>query len=500
MENKDQKADSSAFKSEAWRSQTSAWQLTNDLWQSPLYIREQGEKYLEKFRKEKPEKYEERKSRSVPRNKFRESIETMAGMVFKDDPAPENAPTALSQLFSDIDGCGNSLHSFLLRAFELFLRDGGGSFWIDATPVSESAKAKIEDGGRPTAADRINDRPFWKFVEARQVINHRFDRAGGFDALAQVTIECKEIEPAGSFGEESVLRHYVLRPGEFDVYEANKETQEFEKVEAKSGSTGLDIVPLTPLAAFGTPPPMLDMAMLTVQLYNKISDFDNWCHTACVPRQVIKLKDESDAKKYKELNQSAEVGLILFGEHADAKMLEVSGSGLDVASKSIDDLRSEIAAIGIGMLAPREIAPRSATEVLDTAGQRQSKLARFAREFENAVEKALYITAEYLKVIHGAGSVDLKETEDVSLKLKMDFDRLTFDPQKIAVFEKLLANGDISHETFFEILGRSMEMPEGWTPELEVQRLAAIGPVISANKLPNENLNPLDPNSTEADL
>ncbi len=469
----EQDVNRSDFKSREWKSQQSAWTLTGDLWQSPLYIREQREKYLEKFRKEPVAKYEERLNRSVPRNKFRESIETMAGMVFKDDPAPMDVPKSLSVLFTDIDGCGNSLHSFLLTSFERNLRDGGGAIWVNATPLSDNARTKVDNGETLTAADRIGDRPFWVYVEAKQIINHRYEKVNGLDVLSQVTIEIHETEPEGDFGEVEVKRHYILRRGSFEVRKYNVKNRTWDIEPGKGGATGLTEIPLIPLAPFGTPPPLLDLAMLTIQYYNKVSDFDSWCHVACVPRQVIKLKDEADAAKYKALNQSAEVGLMVFGDSADAFYLEVSGNGLEIARARNEEVAAEMAAIGVGMLAPSEVAPKSATEVLDTAGQRQSKLARFAREFENCIEKAFFFTAEYIKIISGAGAINLNQTENSNLQLKMDFDRLTFTPEQLQFFVQLLAGGNLSNETFLEMLPTFMDMPQGWTKEIEMTRIKA---------------------------
>jgi hypothetical protein len=475
----------SASKSSAWTSQRSAWEMTRDLWQSPLYIQEQGTKYLEKFRKEPDQKYEERRLRSVPRNKFRESIETMAGMVFKEDPAPMDAPEALKEMFSDIDACGNSLHSFLLTSFEKYLRDGGGAFWIDSTKLSPDNKKKVEDGGTLTAADRKNDRVFWVFIEASQIINHRYDKVNGVDVLVQATIEQTEIEPDGDFGEKEVKRHYIMRPGSCEVRVENTEKKN-EFVLESTSQTGLDEIPLVPLAPFGTPPPLLDLAMLTVSYYNKLSDFDSWCHIACVPRQVIKLQSEEDATKYQQLNQSADVGLMIYGEHAEVSYLEVTGAGLEIAKERLSDLYAEMSSIGVGMLAPTEFAPRSATEVVDTAGQRQSKLARHAREFENGTEKAFYFTAQLKQGISGAGSINLNETEKTALKLKMDFDRLTYSPEQMEIMTKLFESGDLSHKTFFELIETSFTMPKDWTPEEELKRLKEDGPVINAGKMPQE--------------
>jgi hypothetical protein len=131
-----------------------------------------------------------------------------------------------------------------------------------------------------------------------------------------------------------------------------------------------------------------------------------------------------------------------------------------------------MSAIGVGLLAPSEIAPKSATEVLDTAGQRQSKLARYAREFENAIEKALFLTAEQENVIR-PNSVNTAQAEASALRLTMDFDRLTFSPEQMAIFERMNASGKLSDLTFFELLQNVFDFPQGWTPEEEVKRKAA---------------------------
>ena len=486
---------SSDYKSAAWRSQMTAYKLVSDLWKSPLYIRDTGQTYLEKFKNEKPEKYQERLGRSVPQNKFRESIETMAGMAFKDDPAPQDIPEPLSNLFTDIDACGNSLHSFCLTSFEKYLRDGGGAIWVSSTPLKPESQKKIEDGQPLTAQDRYGDRPLWIFVEAAQIINHRFETVNGIERLAQVTIECIETEPAGDFGEKEVKRHYILRVGSVEVQVYDEVKKEYVTESDKGGPTGLSIVPLVPLAPFGTPPPLLNLAMMDVQYYNKESDFDDWCHNACVPERIYNFDSKEDAAEFsKTITNSASVTRGMWGQHAKAYFCEVSGEGMDIAERRLEAVAARMASIGVGMLAPSDVAPKSATEVLDTSGQRQSKLARYAREFENAVEKAFYITAEILNIIGGKNTIDLSTVEKSSLKLKMDFDRLTFTPEKLKLFQDLLASGDISRLTFFEILGKSQDMPQNWSPEEEEKRLTDEDRLLTDDEIDTPN-----PNDTGTD-
>jgi hypothetical protein len=465
----------SDYKSAAYVAQEDAWKITHDLWQSSLYVRKKETAYLEKFKKEHPDKYTERLNRSVFTSDFRNTIETMAGMVFKDDPSPgakeadddsTEVPKAIADLFTDIDGCGNSLHEFLVHAFEMYLRDGNAHIFVDSPKAPKS-----EDGKPLTQADRANDRPIWILYTASQVISQRYETISGKEVLSQAVIEEKIIEPDGLYGEKEVLRHRILRRGSYAVEIQNEKKEWVADPNNPGGPTGLTEIPLVSIAEYGAVPMLLTLAMLNQLYYNKISDFDSWCHIACVPRQVIKLPDIAAADKYKDLAQTADTGLKIIGESADAFYLEPSGAGLEIAATRNAEIKSQMDAIGVGLLAPTQVGTKSATEVLDTAGQRQSKLARYARTFENAIEKAFYFTGEQWNVIR-PGLVNMSDAEKQSLKLKMDFDRLTFSPEQLAVFERLVANGDLSHLTLFEVLQNVVDFPPEWTPEVEAARLA----------------------------
>lgn len=470
---------SSDFRSKAWKCQQSAWEITADLWESAIHIREKQKAYLEQFEKEPDKKYAQRLSRSVFNNEFRKAIETMAGMVFKSDPAPDGAPPPLADLFPDVDGCGNSLHSFLLKAFEMFLRDGDGYFFVDSPKAPEDSKTL-------TVADRADDRPICIFYEARQVISKRTETINGKEVLTQAVIEEEVLVADGLYGEKPIKRHRILRQGSYEIEIYDEDNKKWiPDPDDPGGQTGLTDIPLVSFAEYGSTPPLLVLAMLNILYYNKISDFDDWCHMACVPERVYHFDSFEDAEKFSKVNDSASVARKIWGKDAKVYFNEVTGAGLNIAKERNTEIANEMKELGVGMLAPEALATRTATEVMDTAGQRQSKLARFAREFENAVEKMFYFMAEQLNMIQ-PNAVNLDEAEDTALALKLDFDRLTFSTDQMTFFSNLLAAGDISHETFWELFSRVWDMPEGWTPELEKLRLTADEPVVSAVQMPNE--------------
>lgn len=494
----DNDINSSGYKCTQWRAQSASWQLVYDLWQSPMYVRSLAQRYLRKQPLESKKKYDERLSQSVFQGKLKECIQTMAGMVFKDSPAPEDAPSALAALFTDIDARGNSLHSFLQTSFAKFMRDGGGAIHVDCTQLTDAAKEKVKRGEQLTSADRTMDRPFWTWIEAREMIGYREDVIAGVVKPLQIVVQRTEIEPDGEYGETEVLRNYIFRAdGSFSV-EYWDDKDGWLNDPDKSGNTGLGEITISLAADYGNAPPLEALAQLDVQHYNKESDLDDWCHNACVPERIYNFDTRNDAEAWSaELKNSASIARAMWGQHAKAYFNEVSGSGLEFVGGRLEKLEERMAQMGVGMLVPSEVAPKSATEVMDTAGQRQSKLAWFAREFENCVEKAFYFTAEYLKLI-GGSAVDLNMAEGTSLKLKMDFDRLTFTPERMQIFKDLLANGDFSRMTFYEILAKSEDMPEDWSPEVEIERLrdeeVTLTPILNARAMPNmmpKQLNPV---------
>lgn len=483
------------YKSAAYQKLAPSWKMTCDLWGSSLDIRNLNEEYLPRFKKEPAEKYAERKANSVFENDFRLTIETMAGMVFRKDPKPEGVAPQIDDLFADIDQCGNSFWSWALDAFEMYLRDGNGYIYIDAPQLKEEIAEKMAEGVQPTLADRQGDKPFWVFYKASQVANARYEKRGSREVLAQISLEETTREPDGDFGEKQVTRYRVLRPGSWQLFAQNEKTKAYD-VLVDEGVTGLDYIPLIPIDEMDSIPPLLTLALLNVLNYNQTSDYDNICHLVCTPRFVQKYDKKEDAEAAGAMQTaSPSVGLRIWGEHASASYVEVEGKGMELARERYQDVKSQMGRIGVGMLAPTDLtAIRTATEIVDTASQRQSKLARFARNFENAVEKALYTTAEIINGILGSSTINLDDAEQTAkMKLQIDYDRLTFTMDQIQFFSDLVDGGKLSLETFLKWLRQVMDMPADFDPEQELKKIAAVNTIVTEKMPPKPEPRPNEP-------
>lgn len=460
----------SSFKSKAWTSQSEAWQITSDLWESALHIRNLEGEYLQRYKDEPGGKYNSRLNNSVFLNEFRSTIEGMAGTVFRTNPTPTEAPPEITEMFTDIDLCGNSLHAFLLDAFAMYLRDGNGFIYVDTAPFTPD-----EDGKKPTLKDRLNDRPWWIFYSAAQAINHQYDTVNGQIRLKQITFEEKTTESAGTYGEVDVIRHRVLSIGSWKVLkQVKKDNGDVVYENEDEGTTGLDFIPVVPIAKLGSVPSLLVLAMLNILHYNKTSDFDELCKMVSVPERIYRYDTEEDAKKAPKNNTiSPGIARNMWGEHASASFNEVTGDAADVARTRYQDIEQQMAKIGLGMMTPSLVA-RTALEVADVAGQRESKLSKLARDFENAVEKALYITAQIINAIRGRKTIDLDKAEDLDLQLKIDYNRLTFSMEQLQFFSDLVDGGKLSLETFLEWLPQVADMPASFSPDDEMRKLKSV--------------------------
>jgi len=475
--NNDAKKNEPDFQSAAHRKLAPAWKITEDLWGSSLDIRQKSDEYLPKFRKEPNEKYEDRKNNSVFENEFRLSIETMAGKVFKTNPQPKEVDPLILELFTDIDLCGNSLWKFLLDAFEMYLRDGNGYIYVDSPPLKEETAKKIAEGQKPTLADREGDRPYWVFYKASQVLKTKTEKIGSREVLSQVTIKEVTIEDDGEFGEKEVTRIRRLNVGSFQVYEQDDKKKWNSK---ETGTTGLDYIPLFPITDMLSQPSMLTLAMLCIQNYNQKSDYDNICHLVCTPQQVRQYDTKEDAAAAAaDQTASPGVGIKGWGEHFSVTYVEVEGKGMQLAQNRYKDVEQQIAKYGVGMFVPAEMtAIRTATEVIDNAGTRESKLARLTRDFENCVERALYATADIINKIRGSKTINLEDAEQkAKLKLKIDYDRLTFNMEQVGFFSDLVDSNKLSLRTFLTCLQTAMDLPDDFDVEKEMERIAAVNSI-----------------------
>lgn len=482
---KNQNEDMPDFQNSLYGEMFPAWMITNDLWGGTNEIRKKEKAYLPQFNKEPPKKYKDRLNSSVFFNVFQRTVSSLVGLVFKNAALPQEVPDEIKNLFTDIDLCGNDIEMFLRESFTNAVRDGHSFIFIDAPPM-------IEREGQTTLADVADRRPFWINYKASQAVNWQYETIAGKTVLTQITFRTVEMMPFGKYGEQGVTKYKVLmrgtgQPGDenengmYEDFIVNDKKEPVSQGERQASWKDIPVAVIygRKLAPLYTTPPLLELAHLNILHYQKTSDFDDICHRLCVPILTRKLASKDDLTALLELEKKAvtispAVMMNVFGENADLKYTEVTGAGLEIVANRIKELESQMSKLGLELLSPTENeSAKTATEIMSDNSQSQSDLAVMAKNLETATEQAIYFTGEMINAIFGANTVNLSEAERNKFKLKIDYNKLSFTVEQMALFSNLVDTGKMTLETFLKWLSQIADMPKDYSPEKEAQMLRA---------------------------
>lgn len=484
----DNKKNQANYESRAYQYMAQDWQLTRDVYCGVRAMNESPAQYLKPFTKEDKKDYSQRAETSEFFNVFAGTINGVVGSVFGENIISNDIPPSLEILFEDIDLCGNDIASFLRVSFTNAVRDGHSFIFVDTPPAFE-----IEDNELLTLADVIDRRPFWVNYEAAQAINWQCQEINGKTELSQITFRECVIEVDGMFGEREVIRYRVLRRGSFELFIESK-NEKGEKVLVSFGErfTNSDHIPIVVIYAnrkgmLESTPPYLELLRTNLKHYNSLSKFD-FTLDFVAPMPVFHVSDESDAEKFAKIQASANRSIILWGENADAKYLELQGSSVQVLKERIESAEMRMAKMGIEKYAPlQDLSNKTAFEISSDNQKEMSQVALMAKNLEDAVEQALYLTAELNNSIQGSSTTNLTDTEDSEFKLNINYDRLTFSIEQLNFVNTLVDSHKLSLQTFWEWLPQVMRLPKDFSPETELERLKGEASLLPSAPMPTNN-------------
>ena len=466
------------------------WQTVDDVSQGTQHLRtcKRREEYLPRERAEESTNYGIRLARAVFFNAFERTLHGLVGMVFRKEPtlgddvpeairgreASETRPKA-EGLAENIDNAGTHWTVFAKEVFSDAMRDGHAFIYVDMPPALPPGSTLADE----RAAGR---RPYWVSYKADQAVNWRTEVVNGKARLAQITFKECSYESDGEYGEKEVVRYRVLRPGEWYLYrevkgEDNAGTAYLLEAE---GQTSLPEIPVTVIYSRKTGfltsrPPLLDLALLNICHYQKYSDYSIYLHIASRPILWFKGRDTSNSNPvvspYSAFDVDEQNGLVA--------VAETSGAALGAARQDLEDLKGQMSALGLSIVAGKSPQPeRTATEDLLDHVEEESDLATAGRSLKDGLERALYFTALYLdKNAKSGGSVELGAT----------IQELTLTAQDIQAYSNLVALKQLSLETMWTILARAGRLPADFNPEQERQQIAT-----SSEDIANEALTRFD--------
>ena len=463
--------------------QQAALILVRDLAEGPDRVRDKAQTYLPKAPGEDAQNYRVRLARSVFFNAFGQTVRGLTGFVFRRDPVMgDDVPPAIRDHAENIDNAGTHIDVFLRERLQDDLTAGHGAILIDFP----DADAELAEGENPTLADEEGLRPYWIPINKDNILSWRTVIEDGRTILTQAVLkECTSVSD-GLFGEKEQVRYRVLwrdpaldPPVGFNLLEITKDKH---VIEVDSGyyrnQTEIPLVEVISSGRrgmFDSNPPLVDLAHLNVAHYQQWSDYATAIHKTNVPIFVtIGVEEMQDAGGNKVvLGPNAGLALPLGG---DAKYVSHDGAALGESQKSLDDLTRNMAALGLSMLSPDKKAADNSTATarrIDKASS-DSALAVTARGLQDAAERCLKIHANYMG-LPGGGSI----------KINRDFENLVLTPAEIMAMAGLVADGNLSQESLWDMLIEGNVLPSDFDKDEELARIAADQTVKDARNAAN---------------
>lgn len=474
MENKNNRPD---YRCKAIEAMTEGWQIVQDVSKGTLHMRALGKTYLPQFPAESKEAYEDRRKGAVFFNAYTRTINGLVGMVFKKNPVltddvPEiirgNKDKGAEGHIENIDLSGNHLDVFAKEVFKDAF-EGHSFILVDMQPklTPEATLADEIKAGR---------RPYWVKYKACEVVNFRSVMINGERVIGQITFEEKSTAAAGEYGEEEVVMYRTFRLLPFAI--AGSPEMEYrvawelkQKIKGENGEdtfiergAGEVSQPRIPVAVvYGrktgfltSQPVLLDLALTNIKYYQKRSDYDHTLHLAGIPILVGKgIPDDFNMQVV-----SSEYMLRVPAPDGDMKYVEVSGNSLKAAREDMQDVRSEMAALGLSVLAARQEGEATATESLIDFTQESSELATMARSLSDALELCMGFHARYLNLESGG-----------SISLGCDFNTLTLTTAQLTLYSSMQKDGQLTLQTLWSLMKRADALPEDFNEQTEMKLL-----------------------------
>lgn len=452
-----------------------AWGVTEPLMGGTAAMRKAGERLLPKWPNEDPAAYKARRDTATLFPAFRRTVSVMVGKPFsKELNLGDDVPAMIKEWASDIDREGVSLHVFAAEMMAEALAYGVAGILVEA-PKPIQPSGQIVTRAQQAAA---GVRPYFVRVMHRQILGWRAESVNGARRLTQLRLAESATVDDGPYGEKTVERVRVLTPGSWEVWEkaetkaANGEDQ-WSPVD--SGQTGLQLVPFVPLYGWRMgfmqgESPLLDLAHLNVKHWQSQSDQDTILHTARVPILAIVGADD---KTSLTIGGSSAVNIPAGG---DIKWVEHSGASIDAGQKSLEALEEQMIQAGAELLVKKP-GQRSATESQNDAEANKSDLQRITEGFEDSLDQALQIMADYANL--GSGG---------HVSLFKDFGAATLSDASAQLLVSMAQAGQISDETLIEEMKRRGILSPDVTAEEEAERIEAQGPALGTIEDPEDLL------------
>lgn len=447
--------------------QADAVEIMRDLWGGTAKVRERGARYLPRAPGERPANYNARLGRSVLFNATRRTIEGLVGMVFTNDPTlSDDVPEQIVEQWENIDNAGTHGDVFLRELLQDALTTGHAAILVDFPNTAGTQTAADEAGAYPI-------RPYWVPIKKDNICSWRTMTEYGRLFLTQLVLKESVYVPDGAYGEVEQVRYRIFARENGTVsYRLITVTDDKRVVVLQEGlyptQTEIpvaEVVTSGKRSLFESDPPLADLGYLNIAHYQERSDYATAKHMTCVPILHMAGVDQMtgpDGLPVSEVVVGPNNSITSSNPAAKVEYVAHDGQSLAECRTSLEDLKVEMATLGLAMLAPDKRAAETATAKRIDKTTSDSALSVTARGEQDAVERALQFHANYLRLEDGG-----------SIEISRDFENLVMDPQTIAVLSGLVREGQLTLESLWKMLAAGKVLPDDFTPEEEKAALDA---------------------------
>ena len=423
-----------------WRNQEPHWILIEDLMQGTYGMRKKHRRYLPQEPRELDESYDNRLARSVCPPYYQRLERMLAGMLTRKPVRLTDTADIIQEQLFDVDLQGNDLNVWTYETTRKMVRYGHVGVLVDAP------KAEYEG------------RPYWCTYTPREILGWRYEGS----ELVQLRLMEKVVLPDGEYGEKTAEQVRVLTPGEYKIYQKQKNTN-FELID--EGTTSLDKIPFSVAYAnrlniMESRPPLEDIAELNLKTYQVQSDLDNQLHISAVPMLAF-FGFPSAAEEV-----SAGPGeAIAFPADGRAEYIEPKGTSFDHQFKRLEQIAGQINELGLSAVLGQKLSAETAEAKRLDRSQGDSTMMVIAQNMQDMIDNSLQFHAQYLGNTTAAGSSYVNR----------DFLGARLDPQEIGSLLQLYTAGTITQETLLNQLSLGEILGDEFDVDAELEATANAG-------------------------
>jgi hypothetical protein len=442
-----EKQESPATESSAYEIMRSRWAKMEAVVGGTETMRAAGQDYLPQHVEEDDTRYEERLGTATLINLTELTLESLVGRPFSDPvQLSEDMPEAVKEIMEDVDLQGNNIDVFGRRWFREGMKKAFAHVLVEFPKREEKA-----DGSPRTLEDDRKERlrPYWVFIKPENLIFAFVEIQQGKEVVTHARF-IEEVTEMVGFAEVVKRRIRVFEPGMQTIYEEREDDRKKVKwVMVESIPVDLPFVPLvTFYAAKDGPmlakPPLMDLADLNIAHWQSGSDQRAILTVSRFP--MLAMSGAADDERlvigpFKWLYTSDPQGKFYYVEH--------TGKALKAGKDDLDDLIAQMSHYGGEFLKKQPGRQTATARALDSA-EATSPLQDMTIRFMDAVDHALWITAQWLKLPEG-GKVTLPtdfgpERSDQNDILALQFTRKVRDISRKWYLQELKRRGLLGDE------------------------------------------------------